>query len=650
MPPRVVIRTDPSNEDLTAAIRFLGLLRPETIHYMWASYPLASTLDSRPFVPHGCENLRRKTRQMQSPRPTGLAGRIGPKVNRNLLTNAGVLLGLTAMIGCSDALIVNVAPPSQPKPTDTAPGVYTHLLEDFDNQLLVHSVTGAAQVHVNQGIATLPVESFPRLEGGGLDMYRGDFDHNGLVEAESIVISQTANFEASDAVELRAQDTVHISGTLRAGRGGVTLVAGRQVIIDGAIESRGPVHILVEDPDGEVRISGRITVHASADDPNDMPPNLEILGRSAVTVSGQIISTAGPRRQGGDIQVRVYGGIKVVGLDARIATMADEEGIAGDLRLRSEADITIADGAGLGRLAEAFELGGDIEVQGQTVRIEAGARVLAGDGMLKGGSVFLTAANTLAITDMAQVGSGAGPEGGSLIVKAALIGVGEGAIVQGGQGRSYGAHFTIDAVTRLDVAGGAVIQGGSTSCGPGGAVQIAVGGTVRVRAGAALQGGHGAVDFGNRVCTTTAKGGDVKVQAWDGDGVAEASFPGRGFPDGEVLLEWDEDLTVLPPNLTVGTYGQILSKIVDRGDYSSGHEPRLVGWDANVPDGASISIDLCGADLVEGPYDTCAPADDPEALQAFSDTRFFRYRVRLVGRTYDAPSLDYFEIDLAPVD
>ncbi len=586
---------------------------------------------------------------MQSLRPTREAARIGPKVNRSLFKFAGILLGLLAVAGCSDALFVGApAQPSPPGPNDTLPAVNTHLLEDFDNQLLVHSVTGAAQLHVNEGIATLPVESFPRLEGDGLDMYRGDFDRNGLVEAESIVLSETANFEASDAVELRAQDTVHISGTLHAGRGGVTLVAGRQVVIDGTIDSRGPVHILVEDPEGEIRISGRISVHASVDDPNDMPPHVKILGRCPVTVSGQIVSTAGAGREGGDIEIRVYGGIKVVGPGARITAGAHEQASAGNVRLRSEADIAIGEGAGLGRLAGPFELGGDIEVQGQTVRIEDGATVLAGDGMLKGGSVFLTAANTLAITSFAQVGSGAGPEGGSLLIKAALIGVGEGAIVQGGQGRSYGAHFTMDAVTRLDVAGGAVIRGGSTSCGPGGAVQIAVGGTVRVRAGAALQGGDGAVDFGNRVCTTTAKGGDVRVQAWAGNGVGEASFAGRGFPDGEVILEWNDTLIVQPPNLTVGTYGQILSKIIDRGERARGQIPRLIGWDGQVPEGAQISIELCGANDFSGPYDSCALANDPEALLPFADARFFRYRVRLVGRTFDAPSLDYFQVDLSP--
>lgn len=563
-------------------------------------------------------------------------------------------MSLVAVAACGDSQLLSIPTPDKTPPNGQVPGVNTHLIEDFDNQLLVHSVTGSALLDVNQGVLTLPKEAFPRVEGAGLGMYRGRVEQNGLVEAESIVVSDAASFEASDAVEMRAQDTVRVVGTVQAGRGGVTLVAGRGVYVEGLIESRGPVRILVEDPLGEVRISGRISVYASADDPEDMAPHVEILGRSEVEISGQIVSVAGPRRKGGDIRVRVYGGIKVNGPQAQILATAEEDGQPGVVRLRTEGEISVADEATVGHREPADDsditLGGDIELQGLGVRVERGARVWAGDGMLKGGSIFVTAGQALAFDTRAEIQSGGGPEGGNLIIKARRIGIGGGTRVQAGRGRSYGAHFEINAVDRLDVVDDALIQGGATTCGPGGAIQVAVGGLVRVRAGAQIRGGDGAIEFGNRVCMTTARGGDVKVQAWSGDGVAQAVFPGRGFPDGEVLLDWDETLMVPTPNLTVGTYGQVRSKIIDRGALAVGLSPRFVGWGAETPAGTTVSLKLCGGSEIADAYERCAAAEDEEAMQSLRDLQYFRYHVQLQGRTFDAPVLDYFELDLSPKD
>ncbi len=566
---------------------------------------------------------------------------------------APLCASLLLLCACGDQALLAV--PRGPADAGVAPvaDLNGRLIEDFDNQRLVHSVTGSAHLDVNQGVLTLPVERFPTIDGADLGMFRGVVERNGLVESENIVVMQAATLEASDAVEMRARDVVEVAGSIRAGRGGVTLVGGRGVYIDGDIESRGPVRILVEDPAGEVRISGRIVVHASADDAGDLPPHVEILGRSGVEISGRITSTAGARREGGDIRVHVYGAVKVIGPEARVLALSGPEGLPGRIQLRTESDVAISDGAVVGHAevdTDELILGGDVEVQGATVRIERQARLLAGDGMLKGGSVFITSSRALAIDSGSEVRSGAGPEGGNLIIQAQRIGVGESALVQAGQGRSYGALFEINAVDRLDVVDGAQIRGGSTACGPGGALQIVVGGTVRVRAGAQLQGGDGAVEFGNRMCSETAQGGDVRVQAWQGDGVEEASVGGRGFPNGEVLLDWDPAVTVPPPNLTVGTYGQVLSKIIDRGEAARYQRPVLVGMDAEMPEGTSVTIELCAGDDVQDNFSDCAMADDDAALQAFVGRRYLRYRVRLKGRSFNAPSLDYFELDLSPED
>lgn len=576
-------------------------------------------------------------------------------VDNRILRPQAALLCLMAAVGCGDEVLLsprgnnNNASNNNDVPVAR---VSEHLLEDFDNQRLVDSVTGAAILDVNRGVLTLPVEPIPSVDGEGVGMFQSRAELNGLVEAESILVSESGSLEASDAVELRAHDVVRISGTVRAGTGGVTVIAGRGVYVDGVIESRGPVRILVEDPQGTLQIAGRVSVLASSDDAGSSPPDIALAGRSPVEIRGQVLSHAEAGRMGGSVQIRVYGEIRVQGYDARVLATAAHRGTPGRIQLRSEATVTLTEGAGLGvgeDVTDADEaLGGDVEVQGTTVRVEGGARLVAGDGAVTGGAVFLVARDALAIDDYARVRSGGGPEGGSLIFKAARIGIGRGTVVQAGQGRSTGALFRIEASDRLDLVDGAVVQGGDTACGAGGDVQLAVGGLLRVRSETEVWGGSGSLDFGNPTCSRPAAGGNVFAQAREGEGLETALMPGRGVPPGEVNIALDPSFTVAPPSLTVGTFGRVLSKVFDRGPAAQGLIPQLVAWDARLPEGTSVQVELAGASEPAGPYEDWVWLDDKEALPRLAAGRFFRYRVTVTGRAYDAPELDFFELDLSP--
>lgn len=527
-----------------------------------------------------------------------------------------------------------------------------HLVEDFDNQRLVDSVSGAAVLDVNQGVLTLPITPIPNVDGQGLQMLEGRVDHDGLVEAESVVVAESGVVEATNALELRALDLVRVSGTIRAGTGGVTITAGKAVYVDGVIESRGPVRILVGSPEGKLQVSGRITVLASKDDANSLPPDIELTGRGEVEILGQVSSHAEIGRTGGSVRVRVYGAVLVAGYDARVLATAETRGTAGLIRIRSESTVTVEDGGGVGvALANGTDtetLGGDVELQGTAIRL-SGASVVAGSGAITGGSIFMVARDTLAVDNYARVKAGAGPEAGSLILKAARIGVGTNSVIQGGRAGYASGLFRIEASERVDL-GDSIVRAGDTACGAGGDVQIAVSGLVRTRDGTVVQGGAGSAAFWSAACTHSAAGGNIVVQAREGEGLEDGLLGGAGVPDGEVRLELNPELTVPPPSLTVGTSGRVVSKVIDRGLAAVGQVPLLVGSEARLPEGTSAVIELAGASNLAEPFEDWVAADDPAALVALANAQYLRYRVTLTGRVFDAPELDYFELDLSPED
>lgn len=577
-------------------------------------------------------------------------------MRRQALKFMGVATLTTLCFGCgADELLVqdtNAFPGGAP-PDLGRVAAETTIFESFDNQQNVASWTGGALLDVNQGVLTLPRETIPTIDGYGTDMFRGRVEHNGLVEAEEIVVEEMGSLEASDAVEMRAIDTVQVIGDIRAGRGGVTIVGGRGVYITGSIDSRGPVRILVESPEGEIVVAGRISVRASTDDLEENPPHVELLGRGSVKITGEIESAADEGRPGGDLRVQVYGPVEVQGALAHLSTHADGTSEPGTIRLRSEQSITIAGGAQIGAPSPASNdadlvLGGNVEIQATHVRIEDGAWIEAGTGMVQGGGIFVAAGEALAVDGGSMVRSGAGAEGGSLILKARRIGIGQASVLAAGQGRSYGAHFEIDAVESLDIVDESQVVGGPTECGPGGAVRVRVAGSLRVRAGARLSGGTGAIALGTDECEAPSPGGDVLVFAHAVDAAPPAIQAGRGYPAGNLAIELDETLSVEPPNLTVGTAGEVISHPLDRGQDALGRTPRLVSSAIDAPEGTAADVWLCGDDAPSGAFEVCADVFDPAAMQALSPHRYLRYEVRLVGRVYDAPVIDYFEIDLAP--
>ncbi|MCB9650355.1 MAG: hypothetical protein H6730_27780 [Deltaproteobacteria bacterium] len=194
------------------------------------------------------------------------------------------------------------------------------------------------------------------------------------------------------------------------------------------------------------------------------------------------------------------------------------------------------------------------------------------------------------------------------------------------------------------------MRAGDTACGAGGDVQIAVSGLVRTRDGTVVQGGAGSAAFWSAACTHSAAGGNIIVQAREGEGLEDGLLGGAGVPDGEVRLELNPELTVPPPSLTVGTSGRVVSKVIDRGLAAVGQVPLLVGSEARLPEGTSAVIELAGASNLAEPFEDWVAADDPAALVALANAQYLRYRVTLTGRVFDAPELDYFELDLSPED
>lgn len=596
-----------------------------------------------------------EVREAPPGKATGRTGR--PGAARAGGTTRGVLLGwalalLSPACGAEHADEAPHRPPpsarSDAGSEEPLPGIITRIREDFDNHRMIEATSGVV-LDVNHGKLTLPAVQIPATAGKGLDHLEGTQERNGLLESGSILVPEQALLIASDSVELRAHDVVRVAGEIRAGRGGLTIVAERSIIIEGAIDSRGPVRLLLASPEGEIRISGQVTGRSSADARE--PAHVEVFSRGSVQITGALTTAAEQNRRGGDLTISSYGPVLVSGSDARVAANAERAGSAGVVRIRSEADVVVEREAVVGSGYAAFgiatdlPIGGDVEVQGRRVVVRDAAKLSAGAWPERGGSIYVLAHEEVRLEDQGVLRAGHGAQSGAVVVRAPQIVVGREAVIEGGVGGAGAGAVTLEAVDALALGRDARILGGDTDCGPGGSVRLAVGGLLEVAPGARVVGGEGSRLLGNVSCSRGAAGGDVRVQARSATGLEEAVAAGRGVRSGEVEIALAPDFSVPPPNLTVGTSGFVRSKILDRGAEAVGATPRLEVFAGESPDGTTIVLELSGASSPEGPFGEWL--DARRDLDDLSGAQFFRYRVRLVGRALDAPVVDFFEIELA---
>ncbi len=524
--------------------------------------------------------------------------------------------------------------------------------EDFNNRDLIASETGGVVVDVNRGIATLAAERFPDFDSNGaVNAYDQPTYQNGLIEAEAIIVHEGATLEASDSVELRAEDRVIIAGTLDVGRGGVTIIARERIQIDGTITSEGPVRLLLADDTGTIEIGGRIAARSTVLGTSDV----RIYGRGSIQIAGEISTIGVIGALGGNIDVYSYGDLVISGETAHLFTTSEPQGIAGGITLQSESNVTVERGAWLGGMPtdnivpDTLEPGGDIELIGTNLTLGDDVRIAAtGTALREGGRVLLTATGRMFTGHRTLLAAGYGPSGGSVVLRAASIELGEATRVAAGGGSAEPGRVEMHAVDNLALSPFARIEGGAGQCARGGDISLEVGGPLSAGEGAQIIGGAGNT---NATCGRTHPGGAIIIFARDAIGLTAALIPGTGAQPGSVDVNIVPDYLVPPANLQVGGGGYLESVTIDRGDDAIDRIPRLVEVIADTPADTQVSIQLAGADQADGPFEDWLPitsdANDKK-LESFVGRRWVRYRVVLEGRKFDVPVLDYFEIDLAP--
>ncbi|MBK6689707.1 MAG: hypothetical protein IPG45_34900 [Deltaproteobacteria bacterium] len=567
---------------------------------------------------------------------------------RQLWVGVGLLL-----YGCGGDVLLD-APEPRPSPDGGVirrPENLTRLREDFDNLHLVESTEPGEVVDVNRGIASLPTYTFPIIEGFGISNYDENLVVNDLLEAQVIHVAPGATLEVPDSVELRAALTITVQGTIRAGAGGVILAAQEGIFIEpGAlIESDGPVTLLLGSPEGEIRIDGDISTWARTN--NKERPNLEVIGRGQLTVGGQLLTFAEPGQQSGDVRLNFYGDVVVTGRAARIAATAQAGAIPGVVRIFSEANLKIAEGSiGTGFNYDSIDgsQGGALELRANTIELNSGGNVVAGRTIEAGGDLQLTAQERIEVGDGCLVQAGGGAKGGSTVVRTKDLVLKGSSRVAGGTGERQGGGLGVEAASRIFVDGPGTLAAGDAACGDGGHASFVTGGLFHATGGAVVRGGD--ADISGR-CSRGSPGGDVILQAASIVGLETGARGGAGQPAGRVIRN-ETTVALTNPDLSLGSSGRILSKVVDRGEAAVGKRPLLLDFGGETPLGTSITVRLCGVANLDDPFLDWRDVTEPEGepLEAFRQARYFRYRVELHGRAFDTPVLDYFEIDLDPAE
>lgn len=572
---------------------------------------------------------------------------MGIRSHRAPVRISGAIVTALLVAGCGAeaepgfVVVDNTEPGTNPGQTDAV------IREDFDNTDWIEE-TNFVIHDVNSGLVTLPVRALS-LPGAatGVTRYDGATDTFGLIEANAIVVSERATVEAADSVELRAAEEVRITGELVAGTGGVTVSAGQRIIVEGRIDSLGPVRLMVAEPRGLIEISGEVTTRVGLDPTQPDAPAVEFLGRGDVNISGRVVTTAASERTGGDILVNVYGNVRIS--EGRVNATADPGGTPGRVQIRSDLAVELLDGGRIGLPQDGVleRLGGDISVQAAGIRLGPRTAIYAGRGTATGAVVALTASGVVDVGESARVQSGAGLMAGGLTIHGRAIQVGESAVIQAGTGAREPAELQIEAVERIRLGAMSQVNGGAAECGPGGALTIRVSGPLLTEPGAVIRGGNSAVLFRPLTCSELFAGGDLAIQAREAQDIQNALQPGWGSPLGSVNLSTDPDIEVRAPNLANSVSGSVLSRVIDRGIDAFGFLPTLVDLIDETPEGTRVEIGLRGSDRPDGPFDSWkslqAPASELESLRA---ARYVRYQINMYGRAFDAPTVDYVEIRL----
>lgn len=564
-------------------------------------------------------------------------------------------LGLAILTACGGTFPAEArhGDDADPTPYETGDAPLTRLREDFDNRRRIESIA-RAELDVNRGALTLAATRFPTLDGTGEQYVSGTMQRNGLVEGDDIVLARSSAVVAPDSLELRAASTVTVSGDVRIGPGGMTIVASKRIVITetAALDSKGPVTLMIADPDGSVQIDGRLVTRSTAE--STQAPNITILGRGSVIVTGELRTEADADQHGGDVRIEVYNDVRIVGPEAHVAAYAHEGGSPGVVTVRSEADVRVTEGATLGRLGDADietvkDTDGAIDVQAASIIVDDASHIVS-DTSRFGSGIELAARDLIRAGEGAQIRAGETEIGAPLRMRAATIDLGVSAVVAAGPGHSGGGNLEIRASSALTIAPNAQILAGEGRCAAGGDVLIVVSGELTASTPATIAGGDGGTASDTLECPGDFEGGGVTVIAHEASGLDEVVAPGRGQPAGSVELSMDRTVIVERVVLAVQTSGEVQSVPLRRDPLAIGRVPRLVELSAEAPTGTRIVIELAGADTHDGPFDTWFPvgSDDPEELAPLSSAAWFKYRVKLSGRAFDAPVIDFFDIDLAP--
>ena len=526
--------------------------------------------------------------------------------------------------------------------------------EEFENRNFVDALLSESVViDTNRGVATLPTERFPSLEASSITNLAPTSQFEGVVEGSTILLEPDVQIEAMDAIELRAAETLRLSGRLRAGPGGVTLVAGRSIFVDGRIESEGPIRLRLASVDGLIDVSGKLLTTSGR---SEQSSEITLIGRGAIEVSGEI-RTGDGESGSGPVLLSSYRSIALRGELTLVASGASELGTAGSVRLLSEEHIELAGGATAATGVAAHEApgqvsessgGSDVELRAvQDVRLTEGSRLLGAQHTTRsGGTVRVIAGRDAEFRGAALIG-GAGGVGGGVIIEARTASIGPEVSLLAGAGKSGGGDVELKTARGLHMAQ-LMARAGATECGVAGSVRIHVGGPTTLDSGVSLNGGTGG--RGMNRCIEGARGGDVVVLVQSGNVAAltEASTPGYGAGYGERSITIDPEYERPMPDVRVQTLGFLVSKIIDRGAGATGITPRLESFLHSSPSATVAKLQVAGAENPEGPFEPWLDASVEEngALSALAGARYFRFRLWLQGRALDAPEVDAFELAL----
>lgn len=569
------------------------------------------------------------------------------------------MLALLGATGCGARRAGSVgAGPATGAPTATVST--TRIREDFDNALLIDQ-TNNVVIDFNRGLVTLPVQTFPDAPGGTHMTLSTSLAYNGTITADDLELRAGASVEASDSIALLAPHTLVIDGAIRAGRGGVILVAGTTLQIRGTVESEGPIQIFLGDAAGTLDISG--TVSAVSTLPGQTSP-ITVRARGTVRVSGRVEAGADEGLPGGDVQISAYGDVTVTGTSAHVAASARDDGLSGDVSIQTQGQVALSGGAwiggqdltpppaGPGVFARGLAAAGDVDIEAAALLLGRGSRIVpASSAQGRGGTARVIARDRLQLDEDARVLGGDGLTSGALDVHAGSVVLGTRAVLSGGDGFSAVGRVDVESAGPMSLAAGARIEGGAGACTSGGDVRVGVAGPLTLAATASIAGGSWRPTA--LVCPPSrapSPGGNVEVSADSATGLTGAVAGGAGTPPGAERTTIDPAFTVPRPSLDTSNTGSVLSKIIDRGSAAVGQAPVLVEAKFAAPEGTRVVLELGGAVTSSAAF-TYRPLLGPDpgaAVAELAGARFFRYRLTLVGRAFDTPVVDYFDVDLAP--